>query len=126
MKKEACVKLYKSGKFYHAHSDDGRILHELLGYKYVEYKASAGFPENALIKVRNKLEEEKISYQIYEKDLRIDSFSGVNKKYNEVLERAYQNADIENRLHHVQEILDSCNTEDLTAIIDYIENGRWK
>ena len=45
------VRLYKSGKFYNVFGDDGLILHELLGYKYIEYKNSVGFPESAINKV---------------------------------------------------------------------------
>ena len=55
------VRLYKSGKFYNAFMDDGIILHELLGYKYIEYKNSVGFPEAAINKVKSKLDSENIS-----------------------------------------------------------------
>ena len=30
------IKHYKAGKFYNAFGDDGIILHELLGYKYIK------------------------------------------------------------------------------------------
>ena len=44
------VKLYKVGKFYNAYKDDGYIIHELMGYKYIEYKQSVGFPDSAFSK----------------------------------------------------------------------------
>lgn len=60
------ISIYKSGKFYNAFNDDGIILHYLLGYKYLEHKKSIGFPESALNKVKTTLENEKISYKIYD------------------------------------------------------------
>ena len=47
-----CVVLYKAGKFYSAYGDCGIIIHNLMGYKYVEYKHSAGFPESSIAKVK--------------------------------------------------------------------------
>ena len=32
------LNLYKVGKFYNAYKEDGFIIHELMGYKYLEYK----------------------------------------------------------------------------------------
>ena len=49
------LKLYKNGKFYNAYGDDGIIIHYLLGYKYLEYKNSVGFPVSAYNKVITKL-----------------------------------------------------------------------
>ena len=45
-----------------AFGDDGLVLHELLGYRYIEHRQSVGFPESAFLKVKTKLEEERISY----------------------------------------------------------------
>ena len=66
------VILYKSGKFYNAYGDNGIIIHNLLGYKFVSYKNSAGFPESAINKVKGVLEKEKLSYVIYEKNTFIE------------------------------------------------------
>lgn len=61
-----CVVLYKAGKFYSAYGDCGIIIHNLMGYKYVEYKHSAGFPESSIAKVKKTLEDAKLPYMIYE------------------------------------------------------------
>lgn len=53
------IEIYKSGKFYNVFGDDGIIIHELIGYKYLEYKKQVGFPESALNKVINVLESKK-------------------------------------------------------------------
>ena len=54
------IVLYKSGKFYNAYGDNGIILHKLLGYKFVNYKNSAGFPESAINKVKAVFEKERM------------------------------------------------------------------
>ena len=55
------IVLYKSGKFYNAYGDNGIILHKLLGYKFVSYKNSAGFPESAIESLKNLEMEERLS-----------------------------------------------------------------
>lgn len=62
-----CVVLYKAGKFYSAYGDCGIIIHNLMGYKYVEYKHSAGFPESSIAEVKKALEDAKLPFMIYEK-----------------------------------------------------------
>ena len=63
------LKLYKNGKFYNAFGDDGIIIHYLLGYKYLEYKNSVGFPVSAYNKVIGRLRKMEIPFLIYDKDL---------------------------------------------------------
>ena len=56
--------LYKnSEKFYNVYQDDSYILNYLFGYKVLD-KRKSGFPDSAITKVKNMLEEKKISYQI--------------------------------------------------------------
>ena len=57
----------KSGKFFHTFGDDATIIHYLLGYKIVAEKGGAGFPETAVNKVINALEDNEISYIVYDK-----------------------------------------------------------
>ena len=56
------LKLYKNGKFYNAFGDDGIIIHYLLGYKYLEYKNSVGFPVSAYNKVIGRLRKMEIPF----------------------------------------------------------------
>lgn len=126
MKNECCVNLYKIGKFFHGHGDCGRILFELLGYRFVEYKQSAGFPESALAKVQSKLEEEKISYKVYDKEKLLCEYKGINKRYNDVLDRAYQKVSINVRIEKIKGILEKCSIDDLNCILEMIENEAWK
>lgn len=115
------VRLYKSGKFYNAFGDDGLILHELLGYKYIEYKNSVGFPESAINKVESKLESEKISYSVYEKDNLLEEYKGIDKNYKIVLPKALKNYDIEKRLTRLKNKINNLTIEELERVIDSLE-----
>lgn len=116
------VRLYKSGKFYNAFGDDGLILHELLGYKYIEYnKNSVGFPESAINKVESKLESEKISYSVYEKDNLLEEYKGIDKNYKIVLSKALKNYDIEKRLTRLKSKINNLTIEELERVIESLE-----
>lgn len=115
------IRLYKSGKFYNAFGDDGLILHELLGYKYIEYKNSVGFPESAINKVESKLESEKISYSVYEKDNLLEEYKGIDKNYKIVLSKALKNYDIEKRLTRLKSKINNLTIEELERVIDSLE-----
>ena len=97
------VSLYKSGKFYNAFGDDGLILHYLIGYKFLEYKQSVGFPESAFGKVKSILDNDDISYKVYDKDILLEDKKGVNKKYNTILSKALKKYDLEKRLKRIKE-----------------------
>lgn len=115
------VRLYKSGKFYNAFGDDGLILHELLGYKYIEYKNSVGFPESAINKVESKLESEKISYSVYEKDNLLEEYKGIDKNYKIVLSKTLKNYAIEKRLTRLKNKINNLTIEELERVIDSLE-----
>lgn len=125
MNKDKSISLYKIGKFYNAYNDDGIILHELLGYKYLEYKKSVGFPESALVKVQGKLESNNISYKIYAKEELISFYKGSNKAYDSVLNKALKNIAIDKRISRAKAIIEKCTTEDLDKILEVIEYGKW-
>ena len=124
--KDSVVKLYKIGKFYNAHGDDGYIIHELLGYKYVEYKQSVGFPESALTKVLAKLNENKISYETYALGSITNKYKGVNKNYQTILKKALKNLDIENRVNRLKNMIDNCSNEEVEKIFEALEDGQFK
>ena len=102
--------------------DDGIILHYLFGYKFVVYKNCAGFPESALVKVTTKLDSEKISYKLYEKDTLIKDVKGIKNNYKKVLKNALKQMEMENRLDRLQSKLDAFTIDDLEKVIEGIEN----
>ena len=56
------LKIRKNGLFYDVFNEDAKILHYLFGYKIKDKRVA--FPNNALIKVLNTLEEKRLSYSI--------------------------------------------------------------
>lgn len=121
--KENKISIYKIGKFYNAYNDDGIILHYLFGYKYTNYKRNVGFPESALNKVKNKLEELKISYNIYEKEEKEYEYKGVNKNYKLTLLDALKSFGVEKRMNRIKNIIDNLDETQLDNLIRIIENG---
>lgn len=115
--------LYKIGKFYNAYGDDGLILHELLGYKYVEYKQMTGFPESAFIKVKSLLEKENIPFVVYEKDIKVLENKGIYKNYNTILKDALKNYDMEKRLDRLKNKINNLSLEQLEKIIEELESA---
>lgn len=126
MRKNFCVRLYKIGKFYCAYGDDGLVLHKLMGYKFVQHKQSAGFPESAFIKVKGKLEDEKISYKVYEKDVLMEEYKGIQKKYTEALKGALESSKVEARIERLKDIIDNLSVTELEKILEVIENAGYK
>lgn len=117
------VALYKSGKFYNAFGDDGLILHHLVGYKFVEYKQSVGFPESAFGKVKSILDKESISYKVYDKEDLIEEKKGITKNYNSILSNALKKYDMEKRLVRIKSKIENFSADDLERIIEGIESG---
>lgn len=118
-----CVILYKSGKFYNAFGDHGLIIHHLLGYKFVEYKQSVGFPESAYNKVISALQKEKITYRVYDKDRLVEEKKGIGKNYSNNLKEALKKFDMEKRLNRIKTRINDFSTDDLEKIIEGIEDG---
>ena len=116
------VSLYKSGKFYNAFGDDGLILHHLIGYKFVEYKQSVGFPESAFGKVKSILDKENMSYKVYDKDMLLESKKGIDKKYKVILKEALKNYELEQRLTRIRNKINNFSTDELEKIIEGIES----
>ena len=101
-------------------------MHKLLGYKFIEHKQSVGFPESAFSKVKVKLEEEKISYKVYEKDELVEEYKGIQKNYASFLKSALESGEIEQRIDYLKSIVDRCSVEELELILEIIENGCYK
>lgn len=116
------VSLYKSGKFYNVFGDDGLIVHYLVGYKFVEYKQSVGFPESAFGKVKSILDKENMSYKVYDKDMLLESKKGIDKKYKVILKEALKNYELEQRLTRIRNKINNFSTDELEKIIEGIES----
>lgn len=120
---EKTLQLYKIGKFYNIYGDDAIILNYLFGYKIL-IDGKVGFPESALIKVINTIEDKKIDYQIINKDGNdvIKKYGNFNS-YNKILKQALEYRNIKSRVERIQELINNVN--DITIlerIIGVIEN----
>lgn len=120
------MSLYRAGKFFNCYNEDGIIIHFLFGYKYITYRKCAGFPESALTKVKTKLQEEKISYEVYDKYVVTEKYHGLNKKYNETLKKALKSLEIEQRLERIKEKLEKFDLEQLEKVLEAIESGQYE
>ena len=123
------IEIHKSGKFYHTFANDAVIMHHLMGYRIVKEKGGVGFPESALNKVVNTLNNQKISYVIYEKNILVEEkdFKKLNK-YKKVLKESLNKLDIEERVNRLEDKIDKLNTEELKKIMELIEDAisNWK
>lgn len=118
-----------SGKFYNVYDDDAFIMNLLFGYQalrndrglIISYKS--GFPDNALNKVINKLEDNKISYKIIYKNKEplIKDF-GKKNRYLEFVDKTKSNMELTSRIdllvHKIKEVEDK---EKLEKIIEAME-----
>jgi hypothetical protein len=114
--------LYKNeGKFYLAKGIDAYILNVLLNYKVINNKA--GFPDNALSKVLNEIENCKINYQIIYENSNpiIKDFKKLNN-YEVYAEKAKNAIQINENIKILEEKIKKANDAELKKILEYI-NG---
>lgn len=94
-----------------------------MGYKYVEYKHSAGFPESSIAKVKKALEDAKLPYMIYEQETLIEESKGLKKNYNIILKESLKKMKMETRLNRLQTKLDNFSLNDLEKVVEGIEDN---
>jgi len=122
--KKELIELRKSGKFYNSFGDDAIILHYLLGYKIVAEKGGVGFPETAYNKVINTLDEEEVSYIVYEKEniLEEKNFKKLNS-YKSLLKKDIQKISVEERFKNIEKRIKELNGKELDHILTLIEDA---
>ncbi|MBQ7030872.1 MAG: hypothetical protein IJN13_00675 [Bacilli bacterium] len=122
--KKELIELRKSGKFYNSFGDDAIILHYLMGYKIVAEKGGVGFPETAFNKVINALEDEEISYKVYEKDNIIaeKDFKKLNS-YKSILKKGISELSVEERFNKIEKRIRELNAKELDYVLEVIENA---
>ena len=115
----------ESGKFYRAYDNDALIINVLIGYQVLP-GLRIGFPDNALFKVLNRLEENKESPV----QLTLDPNKQIEKEYsykklnqyNKFVNIARKTADLNNRLDLIVKKIKQADEEKIMKIIDYLEN----
>ena len=117
------VLLIKRGMFYSIYNRDAVILNNLLNYNIKELKNGirVGFPEIAIDKVVNILEENKINYLIIE-----NAEILYKKKYNTNNYDKYSNNDYYinlKKINNITEILKSnIKNKNISSILNEIES----
>ena len=123
LNKDKTLQLYKIGKFYNIYGDGAIILNYVFGYKIL-IDGKVGFPESALIKVINTIEDKKIDYQIINKDGNdvIKKYGNFNN-YNKILKQALEYRNIKSRIERIQELINNVNDVTiLERIIGVVED----
>lgn len=112
--------IYKNGgKFYYALDTDAYILSLIFGYKVINNKC--GFPDNAIEKNTQKLNEVQINYQIVfsNKNPIRKNFKKLNK-YEEYNNEALRLINIEKNLGLFEAKMKNSSEEELVEILRYI------
>lgn len=73
------VSMRRRGKFYSAYDADAYVLYGLMRYKMI--KNMVGFPVEALGKVQEALEENRVDYVVIDNDKEVLSMSKYKKTY---------------------------------------------
>ncbi len=110
--------LRKVGLFYQAFDEDAEILHYLFNYRMV--KGVVGFPNNALSKVLNTLEEKKISYHVIGDEEINKDFKNINS-YSSYLMKAKNKVVVGERVEKILKKIDTLKEEQLIELLDKIE-----
>ena len=112
------IKLRKSGTFYNVYDDDCYIFYSFFHYQIKNQKI--GFPKSALAKVINKLEENKIDYEIIGDRKEKKQFKKLNRylKYVRLGKEKY-NQDL--KYQNIMEKLEQADDFKLEKILKQIE-----
>ena len=111
----------ESGKFYRAYDNDALIINVLIGYQVLP-GLRIGFPDNALSKVLNRLEENKISYRVIVKGQIEKEYSYKNlNQYDKYVILSRKTAMLNDRLEMLVKEIKRADRAALEKIIGYIE-----
>lgn len=114
--------IYKnSGKFYNVFGIDAYVLNYFFDYKILNNN-KAGFPDNAIDRVIEKLQKEKISYQIIykDKDPIIKDFKKLNK-YSKLIDDIKNEVELKQRFDLLTEKIKKLDEKKFLEVIECIE-----
>ena len=122
--KNEVIELRKSGKFYNSFGDDAIIIHHLMKYKIVPSKGGVGFPESSFNKVINALEENNISYRVYEKDnLLLEKDYQKLNSYKKLLANARKELSFEQRINDIEKKIKTLSNKKINQLLEVIEDA---
>ena len=106
------VMIYKVGSFYQTYGKDAYIISGMFDYvlKPSGNSVSCGFGENAINKVKNKLEDEKVDYLLLDprNNYDVDEQSDNNNLncYENILKKCYTKIKYQKEISHINERLE--------------------
>ena len=110
------VVIRKSGLFYEVFDNDAEIFHYLFNYKIVNHRV--GFPNNAINKVINILENKEISYEVIGEDSKHD-FKDKNQ-YNLYIAKSKNKIELNDKIEKILKLLETFDEKKLWEILDRI------
>lgn len=115
--------IYHWGNFYDCYEDDGIILSYLFDYK-LRKGNRCSFPVSILNKITNKLEDERINYQILYKDRdNIKKSFGNFNKYNDAFIKAFKYVNIKSRVDWInRKVMEIDDIAIIEKIMEFIAN----
>lgn len=128
--------MYKVGSFYQTIGKDAYITSYLFGYKLTDKSnlPVCGFPERAITKVKNKLENTKLDYLLLDTRNNYDVDEKSENKnlnsYDEVYEKAKTYMKRKNRIDRIyNELIDDINSKNIREKLKRVEevlDEEWK
>ncbi len=113
------LRMRKSGLFYETFDEDAVIMHYLFNYKIIDERVA--FPTNSLDKVINALNEQEIDYLIIGGPERIKNEFGESNSYSEILKKAENKREAEDRLNELLPKLEILDKVTLDSILTEFE-----
>lgn len=113
------LRMRKSGLFYETFDEDAVIMHYLFNYKIIDERVA--FPTNSLDKVINALNEQEIDYLIIGGPERIKNEFGESNSYSEILKKAENKREAEDRLNELLPKLEILDKVTLDSVLTEFE-----
>lgn len=113
------LRMRKSGLFYETFDEDAVIMHYLFNYKIIDERVA--FPTNSLDKVINALNEQEIDYLIIGGPERIKNEFRESNSYSEILKKAENKREAEDRLNELLPKLEILDKVTLDSVLTEFE-----
>ncbi len=104
--------------FYNVYEEDAYIINELFNYKILDNK-KLGFPQTAINKVKDKLDEVKVSYEIINSGEETIIKKYTNNNYVDYYNKARDKMGHLVKIELVIEKLNNMNKSDFNKVLDY-------
>ena len=112
------IELRKSGTFYNCFGDSATIIHYLMDYKIVSSKGGVGFPETAYNKVINTLEDNKISYIVYEDDnVLLENDYKKQNNYKKILNAVRKKLSFDQRVASIEKKIKKLDSKEINHLV---------